>query len=119
MSGKKPIESELFFLLTGGWVAYAASGREWILWLIIAMALLSLTPLAGYITRSLDWLVQQLALGLLKLALVLVFFLILLPISLIRRLGGANRKFFGNASSGSNWHVREHAYSAEDLRYPW
>lgn len=51
-----------------------------------------------------------------KILLSFVFFIILFPISLLKKLFTKNDKI---ATSDSNWVTREHTYTKQDLQNPW
>ena len=49
-----------------------------------------------------------------KILLSLVFFIVLVPVATLKKLFGKKPK-----TTDSNWHDRDHTYSAKDLQNPW
>ena len=95
--------------------------KMWLAWLAVLIGLPCLfsSAVAGrvqsawsYITRALGWVNS-------RILLTLIFFLILTPIALFRRLLNGNRELNLKNDKDSLFVVRDHQYEGKDLKNPW
>lgn len=115
------ITETLLAIATGFVVLHLFLHREW---MVIAAAV------AGMIGLLFPWLGGWITIGWTKLAqglgwingrvlLSAVFFLVLTPIAMLRKLGGGGKALALKRTAGSHWSVRDHTYAAADLEKPW
>lgn len=80
---------------------------------------LFIPPLARWITEG--WLAWARILGWIntRIILTIVFFLVLTPLALLRRLFQRSPMRTLDRSAASHWTVREHTFSSADLEKPW
>lgn len=92
-------------------------------WLVAAAAFLVIgcfvAPLAGLITRAWFGLSHALGAVMSRVVMGVVFFAVLLPLSLLRRLFEADPLRLRRKASGSYYTDVSKAYCSRDLRHPW
>ncbi|RMG60526.1 MAG: hypothetical protein D6722_20815 [Bacteroidetes bacterium] len=120
MSAKESYRS-LLSMVIGLILAALVFRAEWLLYGAAAIGLPAvLSPwLARRLAGGLAWLHEQAGKGLNLLLLSLVYLVVLLPLSLGYRLFSRRRSPFGSREADSYYVLREHRYTAADLRRPW
>jgi Saxitoxin biosynthesis operon protein SxtJ len=116
----KHIET-LLVIATGMMVFYFITNRVECLYVGMGVGIVGLAiPLAAkYI--HLGWLGLAKVLGFINshIILGLVFYLILTPLALLRRLGRKDLLQLRKKADGSYFSTREHRYVAKDMEHPW
>ncbi|MBN2805619.1 MAG: hypothetical protein JXR22_03095 [Prolixibacteraceae bacterium] len=119
MKRDKALEA-LLVISTGLVLLYLINEKEWLLYLSLFIGLTGiLFPLPGNLLAKgwyklgevLGWFVS-------KVILVLLFYLFLLPIALLNRIFQPD-KLKLKRNQTSHWIVRNHQYSANDLKNSW
>ncbi len=92
-----------------------------IIWIALGVGVVSfaIPPIGKKIVAL--WLLISKTIGsvMSRVLLTIVFFLVLLPVSLIYKISNKNPLNLKNDSAGSLFKDRNHTYSAEDLNNPW
>lgn len=91
------------------------------IWIALGIGAVSfIVPFIGKKVVAL-WLLISKAMGYVmsRVLLTIVFFVVLLPVSLIYKISNKNPLDLKNASAASLFKERNHTYSAEDLKNPW
>jgi saxitoxin biosynthesis operon SxtJ-like protein len=101
----------LYFLFHRPWMAVVAG--------LVAVCGLFIPPAARWTARA--WWGLAHVLGWIngRILLSVVFFLVLTPIALLRRLGRRDAMRTVDRTAASHWTARDHTYTAADLEKPW
>ncbi|MBV6403837.1 MAG: hypothetical protein IT228_06740 [Flavobacteriales bacterium] len=113
-------DASMLAITTGFLVLFLIFHHRWMLIVAVCAGLIGLLvpPLARLVHRG--WMKLAHALGWFngRVLLGAVFFLLLTPIALLRRLGRSDGLAL-RKPAGSIWTVRDHTYTAKDLETPW
>ncbi|MBK8950641.1 MAG: hypothetical protein IPM68_17825 [Flavobacteriales bacterium] len=113
-------DASMLAITTGFLVLHFIFHKPWMLVVAVCAGLIGLLlpPLARLVHRG--WMKLALALGWFngRVLLSAVFFALLTPIALLRRLGRSDGLAL-RKPTGSVWTVRDHTYVAKDLETPW
>ncbi|MCS6807666.1 MAG: SxtJ family membrane protein [Bacteroidota bacterium] len=115
----------LIVLSAGVLVLYFVFHKVWLLWVVLAILLIG--AFARRLAFKLAWIWMRIAefLGMInsRILLSLVFFLILVPLALVRRMvmrrDVLKIRRLSCVQEVSLYHTRNHQYEARDLRNPW
>jgi len=119
--GTRQVRDSVLVIALGSSVLYFLFHRPWMAGIAIAVAICGLfVPFAArWITTA--WLGLAYVLGWVngRILLSVVFYLVLTPIALLRRVGRREPMRTVDRSARSHWTVRDHTYTAADLEKPW
>ncbi|MBL7962966.1 MAG: hypothetical protein JNM31_03890 [Flavobacteriales bacterium] len=118
---KSDTKTTMLAITTGFVVLFLIFKLKWMLTVAAVAGLIGLfvPALAALVEKG--WLKLAAALGWLngRILLGLVFFVILTPIALLRKLFGGSKALALQRSTGTHWSVRDHTYAPADLEKPW
>ena len=118
---KEAVFSSMLAITTGFVVLYFIFHHHWMLTVaaVVGGIGLLLPALARLIHQG--WMKLAMALGWFngRVLISAVFFLLLTPIALLRRLGKSDALKLKAQRGASLWTVRDHIYAPQDLEKPW
>lgn len=117
---KSDPRTTMLVITTGFLGLHLLFDRSWLLTVAFVAGLIGV--FSPWLSGKVEWVWHRLAMALGwingHVLLSLVFFAVLTPIALLRRLG--KRDALGiHDSSNAGWAVRDHAYGPADLEKPW
>ncbi|MCB0795339.1 MAG: hypothetical protein KDB88_11435 [Flavobacteriales bacterium] len=121
MEAKGREKETMLAISTGMLVLYFIFDKPWMVVVAaVAGGIGLLFPMLAHVITK-GWLKLAQALGWFngRVLLSLVFFVVLTPIALLRRMGKSDSLVLRPRREGSLWTVRDHTYVPEDLKDPW
>ena len=117
---REKVFSTLIGLCVGLLLVYFLYEIDWLLYVVLGLLLISMVW--KWAAEKIAWLWLKLGEGLgwmnSRILLSIIFFLILTPMALLRRLFSKDELQLKKAEN-STFHERNHTFSAKDLKNPW
>lgn len=114
-------KSDLLVIVLGFTIIGLLANNHWIIWSVVAIGSLSLAftrfenvvLFTWYkISQGMGWVMSRLLLG-------AVFYLVLVPLSFLKRISGSKDSLALKKPADSIWVIRNHTYTKQDLVDPF